>query len=263
MGPLTAHADYICVVAFSPNDDHTDTPIITYDREVNAPVLQDPRVWIAGLSDEGGAGAWLAAEMKNAFLPVPTEIAKIECFVNETLWGNLQYSSGSNMYGVKKSVFFYQPAKPPNYQYNTSIDTINSILGYMLTAPHWAWNGNARRFAFGGTFISSTSIFVSVIPSDTFRRRVYITSLGALFTLDAGSFDSVKYSIPDQSVTLNIIPSVGGSGACAENGRLLMSQPAVVSGLGTLAPSRSYSMDAGAYVVPFSDGTASVIVCSI
>jgi hypothetical protein len=29
---------------------------LTYDRQVNAPVQQDPRVWIAGLSDEGGAG---------------------------------------------------------------------------------------------------------------------------------------------------------------------------------------------------------------
>ena len=38
--------------------------VITYDRETNQQVLQDSRVWVAGLSDEGGAGAWLAAIMK-------------------------------------------------------------------------------------------------------------------------------------------------------------------------------------------------------
>src|SRR2546429_8658220 len=30
-------------------------------RELNHIVTQDRRVWIAGLSDEGGAGSWLAA----------------------------------------------------------------------------------------------------------------------------------------------------------------------------------------------------------
>lgn len=95
--------------------------IITYDREVGALVLQDARVWIAGLSDEGGAGAWLTAAMKTAFSPVAAEVAKLERFVAETVWGDLQYSSGSNLYGVKKSVFFYEPAKAPGYTYSTSI----------------------------------------------------------------------------------------------------------------------------------------------
>ncbi len=36
--------------------------VISYDREVvNAIVKDDPRAWIPGLSDEAGAGSWLAA----------------------------------------------------------------------------------------------------------------------------------------------------------------------------------------------------------
>ncbi|KEP45918.1 putative glycoside hydrolase family 43 protein [Rhizoctonia solani 123E] len=487
--------------------------IITYDREVNAPVLQDARVWIAGLSDEGGVGGWLAAAMKNAFLPVASEVAKLERFASETVWGDLQYSSGSNIYGVKKSVFFYEPAKLPSYQYSSSVfwgnwwswnkansdafdraydyvhvtalywslyraarnypslatkktwqyyisqalntvlfatngrvgyadvglmgetvflyllddlkregltanatalesrmkaradrwstepypfgsemawdstgqegvyawaryfnygttatNTINSILGFMPTVPHWGWNGNARRYwdmiygaklqrierqihhygsglnalplvaefmshptdlyllqvgfaglsgplsnidqegfasaafhsfpdtlkwdaysgdygpnflghafntgtflvnhpnfgwqAFGGTVTSATSTSVVVSPRDTLRRRIYIAPLGALFTLDAGAFDSVQYTISDKSVTLSIVPSAGGSSASAANGRLLVSQPAAVSGVGSLTPSGTYSRDAGAYVIPFTNGRASVTVRS-
>ena len=37
---------------------------MTYDREANQIVMQDSRAWIAGLGDEGGGGAWLAAIMK-------------------------------------------------------------------------------------------------------------------------------------------------------------------------------------------------------
>ncbi|KAJ5158734.1 uncharacterized protein N7500_008385 [Penicillium coprophilum] len=36
---------------------------------------------------------------------------------------------------------------------NTATKTINSILGYMPTVPHWGWNGNAQRywdFIYGG-----------------------------------------------------------------------------------------------------------------
>jgi len=44
---------------------HRGPSVMTYDRELNQIVLQDSRVWIAGLSDEGGAGSWLAAVIKN------------------------------------------------------------------------------------------------------------------------------------------------------------------------------------------------------
>ncbi|KAF8877962.1 hypothetical protein CPB85DRAFT_1443494 [Mucidula mucida] len=89
-------------------------------------VLNDPRVWIAGLSDEGGAGSWLAAVMKEYLQPRAAEVAKLEQFINSTVWGTLQNTDGT----VKKSVFYYQPALVPGYTYPSSIDWGN----------WWSWN---------------------------------------------------------------------------------------------------------------------------
>ncbi|KAF9056072.1 hypothetical protein BJ165DRAFT_1430646 [Panaeolus papilionaceus] len=100
--------------------------VISYDREVNAMVLNDARAWIPGLSDEAGAGSWLAAVMKQYAQPSASEVAKLEDFVNRTLWGSLQNSDGS----VKKSVFFYQPNLVPGYSYPSSIAWGN----------WWSWN---------------------------------------------------------------------------------------------------------------------------
>lgn len=108
-------------------------------------VLNDARAWIPGLSDEAGAGSWLAAVMKQYAQPSASEVAKLEDFVNRTLWGSLQNSDGS----VKKvsfqtvtfesvsltsdtfqSVFFYQPNLVPGYSYPSSIAWGN----------WWSWN---------------------------------------------------------------------------------------------------------------------------
>ena len=95
---------------------------ITYDREANQMVLQDSRVWIAGLSDEGGAGSWLAAVMKELVQPNKEELDKLQQFVDGVLWGGLQSKDGPHPYGVRKSLFYYQPDQmPPNY-YNSSFD---------------------------------------------------------------------------------------------------------------------------------------------
>ena len=50
---------------------------MTYDRDANQPVLQDSRVWIAGLGDEGGAGSWVAAIMKEFVEPNKEELDEI------------------------------------------------------------------------------------------------------------------------------------------------------------------------------------------
>ena len=101
---------------------HRAPSAITYDRETNQQVLQDSRVWIAGLSDEGGAGSWLAAVMKEFIQPDREEIKKLQQFVDGVLWGGLQSTEGSHAYGVRKSLFYYQPDQmPPNY-YNSTFD---------------------------------------------------------------------------------------------------------------------------------------------
>jgi hypothetical protein len=53
-----------------PTDPFKRSPsIISYDRQVNAVVRNDPRAWIPGLSDEAGAGSWLAGAMKQFVQP--------------------------------------------------------------------------------------------------------------------------------------------------------------------------------------------------
>jgi hypothetical protein len=93
------------------SDPFTRSPsVITYDYEAKAVVKNDPRVshisfsttylsafqvWISGLSDEGGAGSWLAAAMKQFAQPQASEVAKMERFIAETLWGDIQTSNGT------------------------------------------------------------------------------------------------------------------------------------------------------------------------
>lgn len=96
--------------------------VISYDQDTNQQVLQDNRVWIAGLSDEGGAGSWLAAAVKQSAQPSTSEIAKLEDFVSKVVWGTLQVNSGNNTYAVRKSVFYYEPDAVPGYQYDPSIN---------------------------------------------------------------------------------------------------------------------------------------------
>ncbi|MBM3751021.1 MAG: hypothetical protein FJW21_07545 [Acidimicrobiia bacterium] len=104
-----------------PDDPFKRSPsVMSYDRSKNAIVEQDHRAWIAGLSDEGGAGSWLAAAMKQFGQPSRAELGKYERFVNEVLWGRIQYSDGERKYGVRKSLFMYVPEDFPNFTYDPS-----------------------------------------------------------------------------------------------------------------------------------------------
>jgi hypothetical protein len=90
--------------------------VMSYDREEDKIVLQDSRVWIAGLGDEGGSGSWLTAIMKQFGQPSKEELDKYQQFIDNVLWGGLQYKDGPQQYGVRKSLFYYQPDElPPNY----------------------------------------------------------------------------------------------------------------------------------------------------
>ncbi|MBZ6381391.1 DUF5695 domain-containing protein [Sphingomonas sanguinis] len=88
--------------------------ILTYDREAQKIVTADPRVWISGMSDEGGAGSWVAAVMKQLDNPNADEIARIEQLVDKTVVGHLQVADGDHAGGVKKSLFYYDPTVFPN-----------------------------------------------------------------------------------------------------------------------------------------------------
>lgn len=106
-----------------PNDPFNRSPsVISYDYGEGRQVTEENRAWIAGLSDEGGAGSWLAAIMKQLVQPDPREIDKLERFVDETLWGGIQYSEGERKYGVRKSLFYYEPDRMPKRTYSDSVE---------------------------------------------------------------------------------------------------------------------------------------------
>ncbi|WP_260928111.1 DUF5695 domain-containing protein [Novosphingobium sp. 9] len=94
---------------------HRTPAILTYDREKKAIVTQEPRVWISGMSDEGGAGSWVAAMMKQLDNPDPVEVKKLETLVDKTVEGVLQVPDGPHAGAVKKSIFYYDPKELPDY----------------------------------------------------------------------------------------------------------------------------------------------------
>jgi hypothetical protein len=101
---------------------HRSPSVMTYDREADQIVLQDSRAWIPGLGDEGGGGAWLSALVKELVEPDKEELEKLQQFVDGVLWGGLQYKEGPHQYGVRKSLFYYQPDEMPPGYYRTDFD---------------------------------------------------------------------------------------------------------------------------------------------
>lgn len=101
---------------------HRSPSVISYDDEKKAQVTQENRAWIAGLSDEGGAGSWLGATMKQLVEPDKAEVDKLQRFIDTTVWGHLQYSDGIHKYGVRKSLFYYEPDSMPAGTYNKDIN---------------------------------------------------------------------------------------------------------------------------------------------
>lgn len=134
--------------------------VITYDYEKKEQVTQDSRVWIAGLSDEGGTGSWLNAIMKQLIQPDPYEVKKMEDFVNQTLWGRIQYSEGNLKYGVRKSLFYYEPDSMPKGTYREDInyntwsawkkkeaESVGRSYNYPhVTAAYWVLYRLARNY---------------------------------------------------------------------------------------------------------------------
>ncbi len=119
MGHFLTTADWFV----DPNDPfHRSPSVMTYDREEEKIVMQDSRAWIAGLGDEGGGGAWIAAIMKELVQPNKVEIDKLQQFIDGVVWGGLQYKDGEHKYGVRKSLFYYQPDQMPPGYYRKDFD---------------------------------------------------------------------------------------------------------------------------------------------
>jgi hypothetical protein len=101
---------------------HRSPSPMSYDREENRIITQDSRVWVAGLSDEGGAGPYLAMAMKELGEPDAAEVKKYEGFIDDVLWGQIQVAGGPQQYGVKKSIFYYEPSKFPAGYYDPKLN---------------------------------------------------------------------------------------------------------------------------------------------
>ncbi len=138
---------------------HRSPSVMTYDRAHDRIVTQDARAWIAGLEDEGGAGSWLAAAMKEFGQPKKEEVEKLQQFVDGVLWGGIQYKDGPLKYGVRKSLFYYDTNAFPDY-YNPEIhyggwtswskrdaERIDRAYNYPhVVAGYWAMYRLARNY---------------------------------------------------------------------------------------------------------------------
>jgi len=67
-------------------------------------LLYEPRVFMAGHSDESGASAPLAMSVKQLGLPSDAEVAKLEEYVHETLWAGASGRRSSFLQGADHSV---------------------------------------------------------------------------------------------------------------------------------------------------------------
>ncbi len=106
----------------NPSDPFGRSPsVISYDYDERRRVTEENRAWIAGLGDEGGSGSWLAAVMKQLVQADRAQLEQLQQFVDGVLWGGLQYAQGPLEYGVRKSMFYYQPDSMPPGTYSESV----------------------------------------------------------------------------------------------------------------------------------------------
>lgn len=164
-----------------PDDPFGRSPsVISYDYDERRQVTEDNRAWIAGLGDEGGSGSWLASVMKQLVRPDPGELKKLQRFVDGVLWGGLQYAEGPLEYGVRKSMFYYQPDSMPAGTYSEGVRyggwsswnhehamTVGRSYNYPhVAAAHWVMYRLARDH----------QGLVSNHPWDWYLQRAYQTA---------------------------------------------------------------------------------------
>jgi len=180
-----------------PNDPfHRGPSVMTYDHEADQIVMQDNRVWIAGLGDEGGGGAWLSTIMKQLVKPNKEELEKVQQFVDGVLWGGLQYKDGPHQYGVRKSLFYYQPDEMPagyyrDFDWTTwtswnkkGSERVDRSYDYPhVAAAYWALYSLARNH----------EGLVTNHPWDWYLSHAYETSIAMTnFAADMGVFGQME-----------------------------------------------------------------------
>jgi hypothetical protein len=195
--------------------------VMTYDHEADQIVKQHKQSWVCGLGDDGGA-TWLAGAMKLFGQPDAGQAAKYEDFVDGVVWGNLQYSSGSQQYGVKRTLFYYEPSLMPAGYYSSSVQWIDPATGklnggawnkaYTLQVPrsynyphvaalYWSLYRLARN---------NTGI-VTKHPWDWYLNQAYETAV----TMTTIGNDYAKFGLMDGTVFLEILKDLQREGLTA------------------------------------------------
>ncbi|EIE25381.1 hypothetical protein COCSUDRAFT_61600 [Coccomyxa subellipsoidea C-169] len=113
--------------------------VMPWDRDVQTHVMQDPRAFVVGLSDEAGAAANVALAVKARHSPTREQAARLDEYIQRTLWGVEQdipfpVSLQDHATGGIRASLFWVPTpgtseEPmPGYTYKAS-----SLSG-------WIWN---------------------------------------------------------------------------------------------------------------------------
>jgi hypothetical protein len=211
---LTTKAWYV-----DANDPFGRSPsVMTYDKDAGKIVTQWQEAWVCGLGDDGGA-TWLAGAMKQFAQPDAGQLTQYQDFVDKVLWGGLQYSSGAQQYGVKRTLFYYEPTTMPAGTYDSSVQWTDPITGqtfwgawdkaHTLEVPrsynyphvaalYWAMYRVARN----------TTGLVSNHPADWYLTQAYKTAV-AMTTLGA---DYAQYGLMDGTIFLEILKDLQREG---------------------------------------------------
>lgn len=110
---------------------------------------------------------------------------------------------------------------------------------YLVDHPDFGWQ------VFGGN-LSVEGNAIGIMPLDSLRRRAYLAPVGLWLTLDAGQFEKVSFDAQTRAVGVTLAPS----DAHAPSARLRVEQPATLSGVGSYAPTGSFTTEREAYVIP-------------
>jgi hypothetical protein len=120
-------------------------------------ITQESRAWIAGLSDECGAGPAVAMASKNLWAPQLDELALLERYVDEVLWGTdaaqrlANHTVQSTTYGVRASMFFsglpdFNYTVKPCWDEARSLTTWRSYNYPHVTIVYWSLYRAARNY---------------------------------------------------------------------------------------------------------------------
>ena len=122
----------------------------------------------------------------------------------------------------------------------------------LIQHPDFGWQ------AFNGHITSQSGGNIAVEVRDAVRRRIFIAPLAVRFEADAGAFDSFTFNPKTRSVTLTILPKPSGvaDAIAAPTARVLTAT--TTSGGVSLRPSKTLKQDAGAFMIPFVNGKATV-----